>query len=127
VTIRSLKSYVDALWDWGFLDGCFGGSRIRVSDVDGIVEHNGYFLLIEAKSAGKDVPRGQAILFDHLVANEHWAVLVIWGAPGVPKMARFWGKKPFGADEAKIQEMVARWYKHADDAGKRYTPPEVAE
>ena len=113
MTIRSKPLYMASLWDWGFLDDCFGGTRIRVTDVDGLVEHNGYFLLIEAKAAGKDIPRGQAILFDQLIKNDHWAVLILWGAPGLPVCARFWGCAAFDADAEKVKALVTKWYNHA--------------
>ncbi len=121
MTIRNKQLYMESLWDWGFLDDCFGGSHIRVSDVDGLVEHNGYFLLIEAKAAGKDVPRGQAILFDNLITNDRWAILVIWGNPGNPESYRFWGYPVYPASTEKIQARVAQWYKHARDASPRPT------
>ena len=66
MTIKNLEAFVENLWDWGFLDECFPGTRIRVTDIDGLVERNGHFLLIEAKSPGKDIPTGQRILFDRL-------------------------------------------------------------
>jgi len=34
--------------DWGFLDNSFSG-KIRVSDIDGIVEVNGHLLILEWK------------------------------------------------------------------------------
>lgn len=113
MTIRNKKVYVASLWDWGFLDECFGGTRIRVTDVDGLVEHNGFFLLIEAKTPGKDVPVGQAILFDQLIKNDHWAVLIIWGAPSIPERVQFWGRVPFEADADKVKSLVTRWYAYA--------------
>ena len=102
------------LWDWGFLDECFGGTRIKVTDVDGLVERRGHFLLIEAKSIGAPIPKGQAIMFDALVEDPNWHVLIIWGDTNAPVEAMVWGNKQFEADEAKIQDVVRRWYSMAN-------------
>ena len=114
MTIRNKDNYMACLWDWGFLDACFGGTRIRITDVDGLVERRGHFLLIEAKSSGAPIPKGQAILFDALVKNTKWHVLVVWGATNKPEEAQFWGSKKFKANEAKVQEVVRRWYSMAN-------------
>ena len=106
------------LWDWGFLDSCFDGTRIRITDVDGLVERREHFLLIEAKSSGAPIPQGQAILFNALIKNPNWHVLIIWGATNKPEDAQFWGRKKFKADETKIQELVHRWYSMANGTGQ---------
>jgi len=113
MTIKNKDVYVANLWDWGFLDSCFGGTRIRVTDLDGLVERRGHFLYLEAKSPGKEVPIGQQIMFDHIVAAGN-TVLVIWGQPNDPQAAQVWGSEVFIADTAKIQQIVARWYQCAE-------------
>jgi hypothetical protein len=112
--IRNKDVYMNNLWDWGFLSDCFGGTRISPTDLDGVVERKGHFLYLEAKSPGKDVPKGQQIMFNRLIADKRATVLVIWGEPNAPEKAQFWGCKPFVANTAKIQEVVAKWYEHAD-------------
>ena len=44
---------------------CFPG-RINLGDVDGIVEINGWFLMIEWKGAGGSVGKGQEIMYKQL-------------------------------------------------------------
>lgn len=114
MTIRNKDTFMQNLWDWGFLDDCFGGTRIRITDVDGLVERKGHFLLIETKSPGKDIPRGQQILFDAIAKQPNWHILVIWGLPNVPTMAQIWGCKQIPADEMRIREIVRRWYEYAN-------------
>jgi len=109
-----METYIAELWDWGFLDSCFGDTKIKVTDVDGLVERNGYFLLIETKQEGKDLPKGQSILFDHLIMNPHWAVMVVWGEPEEPVSIQFWGCEAFQADKAKMHELVERWFQYAN-------------
>lgn len=114
MTIKNLEVFVENLWDWGFLDGCFGGTRIRVTDIDGLVERNGHFLLIEAKSPGKDVPTGQRILFDRLVQDKRWHVLIVWGEANKPEEMQVWGRRKTRADEATVQRAVRRWFEYAE-------------
>jgi len=114
MTIHNQTAYIANLWDWGFLDGCFGHTRIKITDLDGLVERNRHFLFIEAKSPGKEVPLGQRILFDHLIENEANTVLVIWGEPNKPMYAQIWGSDPFSADVDTLQRIVSDWFRMAN-------------
>jgi hypothetical protein len=80
MTINNPKLYMDTHWDWACLDGCFG-SGIRPSDVDGIVEVNGHFLLMETKSPSAHLSIGQRRMFLAFPG----LVIVVWGEPGAPK------------------------------------------
>lgn len=124
MTIKNLEVFVENLWDWGFLDGCFGGTRIRVTDIDGLVERNGHFLLIEAKSPGKEVPTGQRILFDRLVQDKRWHVLIVWGEPNKPQEMQVWGYGKMKGGEAKLQDVVRRWFDYAERQGKPVPMPQ---
>ena len=53
----------------GVYDHCFPGA-IGLSDVDGAVELNGYFLLLEWKASAAPVPTGQRIMFERLTAPD---------------------------------------------------------
>jgi hypothetical protein len=114
VTIRNIDNFVDSLWDWGFLDDCFGGTRIKVSDLDGIVERHGNVLILETKSPGAPIPKGQEILFNTLTSQSGFTVLVIWGDANKPVEAQVWGRPRVPADEKRIKDFVASWYKRAD-------------
>ena len=110
MTIRSLEKFNAALWDWGCLDGCFGQSRISPTDIDGIVEHRGRFLLLEAKGPKASVSRGQGIMFDHLMRTGIFTVFVIWGSPGAPVRGQLWPAKPRPCDLAGLRRVVSGWY-----------------
>lgn len=116
MTIHNMEAYTKNLWDWGFLDECFGATRIRLTDIDGIVERNGHFLIIEAKSLGKEIPTGQKIMFDHLTKNPNWTVLIIWGdAPDEPTTCMVWGKpKQYIATREVIKTIVSQWFKDSN-------------
>jgi hypothetical protein len=124
VTIRNLPAYISALWDWGFLDDCFGSTRIRVSDIDGIVERNGCFLLIEAKPPYKDMSRGQQRLHAALAAKG-FAVLVIWGKANNPEQTQIWYPYRPKAEPVQlatlesIQDIVSRWFRWANTSGHK--------
>jgi len=119
MTIRNKKAFVNALWDWGFLDRCFAPTRGRVSDLDGVVERNSQVLFIEAKPPGKSISRGQYLLFSGL-ARRGFSVLVIWGHTNSPEEAMIWAPgeenpgKRMKANEAKIVEIVSRWFAWAN-------------
>lgn len=69
-------------------DGCFNErcrlqfdrlSALGMTDVDGITEQNGNFLLIEWKQVEKPLATGQRILFERLTAIPQFTVLVVVG------------------------------------------------
>ena len=111
MTIRSLDRFTDALWDWSCLDGCFGSSRISPTDIDGIVEVGGRFLLLEAKGAKARVTRGQARMFDALMRTGVFTIFVIYGYPGVPIRAQRWPAAAVSADLAAVRKAVSAWYR----------------
>jgi hypothetical protein len=51
----------------GLFDECFPG-KIGMGDVDGIVEINGNFLILEWKAFTSEIPRGQELMFERLTA-----------------------------------------------------------
>lgn len=114
MTIRNIDNFVNSLWDWGFLDDCFDGTKIKVTDLDGIVERHGHVLILETKSPGAPIPRGQQILFNHLITESRFTVLIIWGEANKPVEAQVWGRAKTPADEKRIKDFVSNWYKRAD-------------
>lgn len=115
---------MNSIWDWGFLDGCFSNTGIKVSDLDGIVERNGRFLVFETKSPGADIPTGQAIMFESMVATGLFNVMLIWGKPSTPERIRIYTPhNPEGleleATSDMVQAIVKGWFK---DINKRKIP-----
>ncbi len=115
MTIRDKDKFMARLWDWAILDGCFPGSRIRPTDVDGLVERNGHFLFIEAKGLGVDITTGQEILFRRLSELPKVSVLILWGETDKPQMMQLLhnGK----AQDKKlctledVRSLVLKWYR----------------
>lgn len=117
--IHNLDAYVHALWNWDCLDGCFGDTLIKVGDIDGIVERNGHFLLIEAKGNDKQIGKGQRILLDHLVDIGCFSTLVVWGKPQEPtaiELTTEFGKRRMyrPADIRIMREIVSSWFRFAE-------------
>lgn len=56
--------------------------KLAFSDLDGIAEVNGHFLILEWKSHGGDIPTGQRILFERLTKlHRNISVVVVDGNP----------------------------------------------
>lgn len=116
MTINNPQSFVGQLWDWSVLNGCFGDTKIAPTDVDGLVEHNGHFLMLEAKNSGVTIPVGQAILHNAWLSYRH-SLIVIYGDPGKPTRLEcylFGSRKPRISDPATIEllrAMVNYWFK----------------
>lgn len=117
MTINNLDAFVGGLWDWGILRGCFGLSRIQPTDVDGLVEYNGYFLLLEAKRPGVPLKQGQRIMFEALQRTGRFTVVIVWGMQNDPCKLLVMGSKGEKmidpADLTAFRTVVAQWYMHA--------------
>ena len=82
------KCYIkEVLPNWAVFNECFKPTRIKVSDIDGIVERNGQFLFIEVKQNTKEISLGQRILFENLTRNaDHISVLLLYAQNVSEKM-----------------------------------------
>jgi hypothetical protein len=110
MTIRNPNAYRDGAWDWGFLDGCFAPTRVRVSDIDGIVERRGRFLVIETKPRNELMTKGQQLLLDAFARMENFTVLVIYGEANAPQAMRHWPRPEQPATAGHVQAFVRDWW-----------------
>lgn len=106
------------LWDWGILDGCFGDTKIKPTDIDGFIERNGFFLVIETKSPGVEVKLGQMITFKRMIDIGKFTILIIWGKPGKPEKMLLMTRKITkeyhgGVDE--LREIITQWFSYANN------------
>lgn len=112
----------------GALDDCSPG-RIGMSDVDGIVEIAGRFLLLEWKSAGGDLTVGQRIMFERMTSGDadpmRFTVIVVRGHPRdmVVESVQVFSAGKAGAIEAcdtsRLRERVRAWAKRAKRANHK--------
>ena len=123
MTIQSKEKFMDALWDWGILKGCFGSTKIEPSDVDGLVERNGHFLILEAKNPGVKIKQGQWWTLNALRNTGFFTAIIVWGKANQPEMMQILYPKPYeikqpqAADINVFRRVVAGWFKYADSKG----------
>ncbi len=122
MTIKNQTAFMDGIWDWGILSGCFGDTQIAPTDIDGFVERNGKFLILETKAPGVEVKTGQEITFNALVRIAGAVVIVIWGNRGNPERIKVYsqkepkGKEYDNADMSTLRWLVKTWFQMADSA-----------
>lgn len=146
--IRSIAAYLQSLWDWTEFNECFAPTKIRITDIDGLVERNGKFLIIDGKKPTAYTPTGQKILFQQLqktgftaifaygytasnIPNERCrsgaeAMIVDIGRPMVEKLEIYY---PFQtgcvtedpANNARLQEIIRAWFV-ASNANRVFHP-----
>jgi hypothetical protein len=93
--------------------------RIAFSDVDGIVEISGAFLLLEWKGVPGNLPTGQHLLFSRLSKLPRSAVFVIAGCAEsmTPEQRRiYWEGNPGPWVDTSLDEMnalIANWVEQA--------------
>lgn len=118
MTINDPAAFCAGLWDWSILDGCFGNTKIKPTDVDGMVERNGKFLVFETKAIGAHIPQGQKITLRSLVKTGAFTVIIVWGNTNQPVKAMLYTRQkeieydPCSLD--KFREIVSKWFSYAN-------------
>lgn len=118
MTIRNMAQFVNSIWDWAILDGCFGNTRIKPTDIDGMVERRGHFLLLEGKGLGVPIPQAQEIMFNKLRQTGNFTIIVIWGTPN--EVSRMQVRTPTEVGDCKaatsqdLRSRVREWFEMAD-------------
>lgn len=123
MTIHDLDAYMKSLPDWSMLDGCFGHTRIRPTDIDGLVERHGAFLMLEHKSTlDAQVKLAQDITF-RAFARQGNTVIVFWTQDGDRNVHRLrvYGSaaEPVDYDHATLDDLrgwVAGWFDFVNDS-----------
>ena len=78
--MKSLRSTLASVADYGDLIGLIPSNpKFSPSDIDGICERNGYFLVMEWKRHGEKVSEGQKRLLQALASNPRFMVVIIYG------------------------------------------------
>ncbi len=104
--------------DWGFLDNSFSG-RIKIGDIDGIVEANGRLLILEWKGINVPTPKGQHIMFTNITKISKIIVFVINGDTLLNKPTHIkiykHGRIAYDREcnEEKLKELCTSWEKKA--------------
>lgn len=120
MTINNAGQYMAGIWDWAILDGCFGDTKIKPTDIDGFVERRGNFLILETKQPSAGIPEGQELTFKALVKRAGAVVIVIFGEQNKPERLKVYSQKyPNGLevndpDGALLRRYVAEWFNRAN-------------
>jgi len=122
MTIENRDAYMNNIWDWKILDGCFGSTSIKPMDIDGHVERKGKHLFIETKSPNVPVKTGQWLSFKSLVENHGFMGIIVWGSKDVPEeMQVLYPNKPVEesqkrkADIIDLRRVVSWWFDKVDN------------
>ena len=76
---KGKNCYIEQVPNWAVFNECFPGTNIKVSDVDGVVEHKGHFLFFEVKQNTKSIQYGQQLLFEMLTRDApHISVILLY-------------------------------------------------
>jgi len=120
MTIQNWEEYKSNLWDWGILKGCFMDTKIEPTDIDGFVERNGKFLVIETKAPGVEVKTGQSITFKRLIDTGKFTVMIVWGEANNPQKIKLITRRTtLDYDDATLDTMkslVSKWFLWANQA-----------
>lgn len=123
--LRDPDQHRDGAWDWEFLNECWAPSRIRASDIDGIVERFGSFLAFEAKAPGEDLEEGQRILYEAWRKEGNHKLLVLRGPKNnpyerktfIPRLNKWSEWQP--TDKEEIQKLCRDWFVEVSRRGRR--------
>lgn len=112
--IRNMDKFIASKWSFRYFDESFLPTHVSFGDLDGIVERNGRFLVLETKGIGVPVPNGQAVMFSRMVETGLFTVVVLWGnAPDVVTHWRIWPGDKHPADRLRVRTFIADWWRQA--------------
>ena len=119
--IRNKEEFFSSIWEWDFLNDCFGETKIRVTDIDGSVERYSHQLILETKRPNVPIPEGQLIKFINLNRTGLTTVIAIWGNANNPEQMQCFYPSPFPAtkvisvfDGVDIKNYVHKWFLYAN-------------
>jgi hypothetical protein len=120
--MKSLRSTLALKADYGDLIGLIPSNpKFSPSDLDGICERKGYFLVMEWKRPGEKASDGQKRLLQALAANPRFMVVVVIGnTDNGTVVDEFWQYAPdgkcflAGKGFNSFKEFYRLWYEFAD-------------
>lgn len=120
MSINNAKLYMEGVWDWAILKGCFGNTKIEPTDIDGFVERKGKFLVLETKKLNVPVKQGQWWTFNELVATGRFTVIIVWGGTDMPEEMQVLYPQPYKTTDKRkasiddLRRVVKWWFQYAD-------------
>jgi hypothetical protein len=110
--------------DFGFMLGWVESNKKAIpSNIDGVLERNGYFLFMEWKREGEHTSLGQSILLHQLAKLPRVFVICVHGhSDNTGRMiSKVSAIRPNGTEEhvgdgeETLKEVVRKFYKYAED------------
>ena len=120
MSINNAQLYMEGIWDWAILEGCFGNTKIEPTDIDGFVERKGKFLVLETKKLNVPVKQGQWWTFNALISTGYFTVIIIWGNTNKPEEMQVLYPAPYKATSKRsaniddLRNVVSWWFRYAD-------------
>ncbi len=117
MTIDNPVLFMESLWDWGILKGCFG-PVIAPTDIDGMVEHCGHILILDSKHTNARIREGQKKAYQ-VLARRGMTVFVMYGEKNSPERITVFDRdKPYGwatepCDLESVRKRCQEWYEWA--------------
>jgi len=111
------KCYLrDCLPAWEMFNICFPRG-IRIGDLDGIVEMNGLFLIMEWKRSNPEIPKGQLLTFKALARTGLFTIVIMYGQPmtDLQVFGRKGEIKKRPANSLDAVAVVSKWAKYAEN------------
>ena len=122
--MKLMRNILASHTDYGDFKGLIPDNPMFVpSNVDGIAERNGHFLIMEWKRNGEKISEGQKRLLKALAATSRFMVVIIYGnTDNGTVIESFWqlttDGKPFkaGIGFESFKEWYRLWYDFAESA-----------
>lgn len=117
-TLRNKKRLHDSYIEFGVFNKCFRRG-IQFTDIDGIVESNGHFLILEKKVSGAKIPKGQTYMHRAMGNLGVFTILYYFGytdADGWPQPGKYTIIHEDHTVESgdcnceKLQEIIGLWF-----------------
>ena len=109
--------------DYGFMLGWVESNKKAIpSNIDGVMERNGYFLFMEWKKEGESMSLGQSILLHQLAKLPRVFVICVHGysdntgrmISGVSVIRPDGTEEMVGSGESALHEVVTKFYNYAE-------------
>lgn len=108
----------DTVIDWGeILFGAELPRGIQPSDIDGIIEINNHFLVMEVKHPREGTKDGQRLLLERLAKRRGFTVIrIVRGDDGVEEIYNYKTKIAKSTTPLEFIALVERWASEADES-----------
>lgn len=128
MAINNMQKFMEGVWNWDFISDVLP-SKVKVSDIDGVLEKNGWLLVLETKGEEVEkIPLGQYILYQNMVKSGTTTVLFLFGEKDKPKYYQLmcsntWGKpsssvmftNKIECNQEVIKQWVKKWFNKASE------------